>query len=61
MGAAPIEAFLIHPAGQLTVAASTQNHALSALLFLYRDMLRQPLDRPIDAIRAKKPTRVPRG
>jgi integrase len=40
------------------VAASTQNHALSALLFLYRQELNQ--DRgPIDALRAKKPKRLP--
>jgi integrase len=44
---------------QQKVAASTQNQALSALLFLYRDVLRQPLDGPIDAIRARKPKRLP--
>ena len=31
--------------------------ALSALLFLYRDVLRQPLDRHVDAIRTRKPKR----
>ena len=41
------------------MAASTQNQALSALLFLYRDVLKTPLDLPIDAIRAKKPKRLP--
>ncbi len=59
MGAAEIEAFLTHLAVQQKVAASTQNQALSALLFLYRDVLRHPLDGPIDAIRARKPKRVP--
>jgi integron integrase len=59
MGSADIEAFLTHLAVQQKVAASTQNQALSALLFLYRDVLRQPLDRPIDAIRARKPKRLP--
>jgi integrase len=59
MGAAHIEAFLTHLAVQQKVAASTQNQALSALLFLYRDVLRQPLDGPIDAIRARKPKRLP--
>jgi hypothetical protein len=58
MGAADIEAFLTHLAVQQKVAASTQNQALSALLFLYRDVLRQPLDGPIDAIRARKPKRL---
>ena len=36
MGASEIEAFLTHLAVDRNVAASTQNHALSALLFLYR-------------------------
>ncbi len=59
MGSTEIEAFLTHLAVQQKVAASTQNQALSALLFLYRDVLRQPLDGPIDAIRARKPKRLP--
>jgi integron integrase len=59
MGAAEIEAFLTHLAVQQKVAASTQHQALSALLFLYRDVLRQPLDGPIDAIRTRKPRRLP--
>jgi integron integrase len=59
MGSAEIEAFLTHLAVQQKVAASTQNQGLSALLFLYRDVLGQPLDRPIDAIRARKPKRLP--
>jgi site-specific recombinase XerD len=59
MGAADIEAFLTHLAVQQNVAASTQNQALSALLFLYRDVLRHPLDGSIDAIRARKSTCLP--
>jgi integron integrase len=59
MGAADIEAFLTHLAVQQKVAASTHNQALSALLCLYRDVLRQPLEGPIDAIRARKPKRLP--
>jgi hypothetical protein len=59
MGGAEIEAFLTHLAVHQKVAASTQNQALSALLFLYRDVLRQPLDRPIDAIRARTPSAFP--
>jgi site-specific recombinase XerD len=59
MGAAEIEAFLTHLAVQQKVAASTQNQALSALLFIYRDVLRHSLDGPIDAIRARKPKRLP--
>jgi site-specific recombinase XerD len=59
MGSADIEAFLTHPAVQHKVATSTQNQALSAPLCLYRDVIRQPLDGSSDAIRARKPTRLP--
>ena len=59
MGTAEIEAFLTHLAVAQKVAASTQNQALSALLFLYREVLRSPLDASIDAVRAKKPKRLP--
>ena len=61
MAAADIEAFLTHLAVQQKLAASTQNQALSALQFLYRDVLRHPLDGPIDAIRARKPNACPRS
>jgi hypothetical protein len=43
MGAAEIEAFLTHLAVDENVAASTQNQALSGLLFLYRDVLKKDL------------------
>jgi integron integrase len=59
MASAEIEAFLTHLAVDQQVAASTQNQALSALLFLYRDVLKSSLDLPIDAIRAKRPKRLP--
>jgi integron integrase len=58
MGAPEIEAFLTHLAVKETVAASTQNQAFSALLFLYREVLHQDLG-PIDALRAKRPRRLP--
>jgi site-specific recombinase XerD len=57
--ASKIEAFLTHLAAEQNVAASTQNQALSALLFLYRQVLKLDLDGPIDAMRAKKPKRLP--
>jgi len=41
------------------VAASTQNQALSAVLFLYRDVLGIELPWLTDVTRAKKPTRLP--
>ncbi|MCL4504827.1 MAG: integron integrase [Chloroflexi bacterium] len=59
MGGPEIEAFLTHLAVEDHVAASTQNQALSALLFLYRDVLRKELDYPIDAVRAKQPAHLP--
>jgi integron integrase len=59
MGTAEIEAFLTHLAVAQKVAASTQNQARSAILFLYREVLKSPLDLPLDAVRAKKPIRLP--
>jgi len=59
MGAPEVEAFLTHLAVKENVAASTQNQALSALWFLYRKVLPQDLDSPIDALRARKPKRLP--
>jgi integron integrase len=59
MGGPEIQAFLTHLAVNEHIAASTQNQALSALLFLYRAVLRQELDYPLDPVRAKKPQRLP--
>ncbi|NEQ34079.1 MAG: integron integrase [Leptolyngbya sp. SIO4C5] len=59
MGIPEIEAFLTHLAVQEQVAASTQNQALSALLFLYRHVLQLPLDERIEAIRAKSSHKLP--
>jgi integron integrase len=54
-----VEAFLTHLAVEKHVAPSTQNQALSALLFLYRNVLDLELELPIDAVRARKPRRLP--
>jgi integron integrase len=54
-----VEAFLSHLAVNERVAASTQNQAFSAILFLYRDVLRFDLGMPINAVRAKRPHRLP--
>ena len=59
MGKAEVEAFLSHLAVNRNVAASTQNQALSALLFLYRDVLEIELPWLENVSRAKKPTRLP--
>lgn len=58
LGAPEVEAFLTHLAVNEHVAASTQNQAFSALLFLYREVLHQDLG-PVDALHAKKPKRLP--
>lgn len=60
MGTPEIRAFLAHLATEDNVAASTQNQALAAILFLYRELLHQELDPlDLDAIRAQKPKRLP--
>ena len=58
MGKAEIEAFLTHLAVEGQVSASTQNQTLSALLFLYRELLNLDMA-GIDAVRAKRPQYVP--
>lgn len=58
MGSQEIAAFLTHLAVDRNVAASTQNQALCALLFLYNEVLHIDVG-PVDAIRAKKPKRLP--
>jgi integron integrase len=59
MGAVEIEAFLSHLAIEQNVAASTQNLALSAILFLYREVLEIKLPWLDGITRAKKPQRRP--
>jgi integron integrase len=59
MGAPEVQAFLTHLAVNQNVASSTQQQALSALLFLYREVLRQELPWMDDITRAKKPKRLP--
>jgi hypothetical protein len=44
MGSAEVNAFLTYLAVELKVSASTQNQALAALLFLYRELLERDLD-----------------
>lgn len=59
MGSAEVEAFLSLLAVKGKVAASTQNQALSALLFLYRVVLGIELPWMEGVVRAKRPKRVP--
>ena len=59
MGAAEVEAFLTHLAVDRTVASSTQNQALAALLFLYKEVLGIQLPWLENLTRAKRPARLP--
>ncbi len=58
MGSEEIEAFLTHLAINRKVAASTQNQAFNALLFLYKQVLQLDNFGNIDAKRAKLPERL---
>jgi len=59
MGGAEVTAFLSHLARDRDVAAATQNQALAALLFLYKEVLGQALPWLDQIERAKRPARVP--
>lgn len=59
LGAREVSAFISHLAVRRKVAASTQTQALSALLFLYREVLALPIGWVDDVERAKKPKRLP--
>lgn len=59
MGGAEVERFLSRLATEGDVSASTQNQALSALLFLYRDVLDIELPWMENVVRAKRPRRLP--
>ena len=59
LGADEVTAFLSHLAVKRNVAASTQNQALNAILFLYREVLKYTLPWLENVQRAKKPQRLP--
>lgn len=59
MGEAEINAFLTHLAVVDKVSASTQNQALSGLLFLYRRVIGREVGNLGTVIRARRPSRVP--
>ena len=58
MGEAEVGGFLTHLAAERDVAASTQNQALSALLFLYQQVLKKDLEF-ITLDRVQRPAKVP--
>jgi integron integrase len=59
MGKEEIERFLSSLAVDRHVAAATQNQALNAILFLYREVLQLPLDEKIETTRSRKKKRLP--
>ena len=59
LGAREVRAFLEHLAVHANVAASTQNQALNALVFLFHQVLEQPLGELGTFTRAKRPKRLP--
>ncbi len=59
LGSDEVLSFLQHLAVRRNVAASTQNQALNALVFLYEHVLKQPLGDIGDFVRAKRPKKLP--
>lgn len=59
MGSTEVTAFLTHLAVDGQVSSSTQNQALSALLFLYKAVLQIELLWMTDVVRSKRPKRIP--
>jgi len=59
MGGLEVAAFLSHLAVDKDVSATTQNQALSAILFLYKKVLKLDLDWIEGVVRAKRPKRLP--
>lgn len=59
MGVEEVKAYVTYLATERQVAASTQNQALSAILFLYRYVLQTDLALPGKLVRAERPKRLP--
>jgi integron integrase len=59
MGVQEVQQFLVHLAAEGHVAASTQSQALSAMLFLYQQVLKHDIGWLHDVVRAKQPQRLP--
>jgi integron integrase len=59
LGEREMREFLSHLAADENVAASTQSQALAALLFLYVEVLRDPVPWIADVVRARRPQRLP--
>jgi integron integrase len=59
LGKPEIERFLSHLACNRNVASATQNQALNAILFLYKHVLDVSMEGKIEAVRSRKPKRLP--
>jgi integron integrase len=59
MGLDEIQAFISHLATERALSASSQNQALSAVIFLYRYVLQKQVDFPSDLVRAEKSKTLP--
>ena len=59
LGPSDVTRFLSSLAVDANVSASTQNQALAAIVFLYRDVLNMPVEWLSALVRAKRPRRVP--
>lgn len=59
MGGAEVARFLSHLALHQQVSASTQNQALCAILFLYREVLGRDLGQLDGVVHARRPVRLP--
>ncbi|HEX4935811.1 MAG TPA: phage integrase N-terminal SAM-like domain-containing protein, partial [Gemmatimonadaceae bacterium] len=59
LGKGDIERFIEHLATERDVAASTQNQALAAILFLYRHVLGTAIESDVAVVRAKRRKRIP--
>ncbi len=59
MGVEEIQVFISHLATERHLSASSQNQALSAILFLYRHILQKEIEFPTDIIRAEKSRTLP--
>ncbi len=59
MGAEEVASFLSHLASELKVSGSTQNQALNAVVFLYSEVLHQPLGEIGEFARVQRPARLP--
>jgi integron integrase len=59
MGAEEVQEFITYLANERNIAASTQNQALSAIVFLYKYVLQQEIIIPSDIVRPGRPERLP--